>query len=197
MVGSGEPPMLLQVSSIGLSSVATAMEPGEITGGCGGVRTVTLWNSWCTSAPVPWALMRHSKRPLSRLYETFFICRSYMPRSGWKSSLQRKTNDEIYDVIFLYFYRLFCTQILNVNHDFLLFFLSLSIFHLFYLIFRMPRMAPPPCPAHFPSVPHITNCANIGFSVGYPVAAAGASVQLSKDPQVVPTLNVSRNINKY
>lgn len=103
MVGSGEPPMLLQVSSIGLSSVATAMEPGEITGGCGGVRTVTLWNSWCTSAPVPWALMRHSKRPLSRLYETFFICRSYMPRSGWKSSLQRKTNDEIYDVIFVIF----------------------------------------------------------------------------------------------
>lgn len=42
MVGSGEPPMLLQVSSIGLSSVATAIEPGEMTGGCGGVRTVKL-----------------------------------------------------------------------------------------------------------------------------------------------------------
>lgn len=42
MVGSGEPPMLLQVSSMGLSSVATAIEPGEMTGGCGGVRTVKL-----------------------------------------------------------------------------------------------------------------------------------------------------------
>lgn len=114
MVGSGEPPMLLQVSSIGLSSVATAMEPGEITGGCGGVRTVTLWNSWCTSAPVPWALMRHSKRPLSRLYETFFICRSYMPRSGWKSSLQRKTNDEIYDVIFV----IFLSTVFHTNFKF-------------------------------------------------------------------------------
>lgn len=67
MVGSGEPPMLLHVSSMGLSSVATAMFPGEITGGWGGVSTVRLWNSWWTSAPVPLALMRHSKRPLSRL----------------------------------------------------------------------------------------------------------------------------------
>lgn len=42
MVGSGEPPKLLQTSSIGLSSVAIATFPGDTIGGCGGVRTVKL-----------------------------------------------------------------------------------------------------------------------------------------------------------
>lgn len=42
MVGSGEPPMLLQVRSNFLSSVATAIVPGATSGGCGGVRTVRL-----------------------------------------------------------------------------------------------------------------------------------------------------------
>lgn len=148
MVGSGEPPMLLQVSSIGLSSVATAMEPGEITGGCGGVRTVTLWNSWCTSAPVPWALMRHSKRPLSRLYETFFICRSYMPRSGWKSSLQRKTNDEIYDVIFFYIFIDCFTRKFEMSIMIFFFFFCRSQFSIYFiwfsacLVWHLPHAQP-------------------------------------------------------
>lgn len=42
IIGSGEPPILLQVNSIGLSSVATATLPGDMTGGCGGVKTVKL-----------------------------------------------------------------------------------------------------------------------------------------------------------
>lgn len=176
MVGSGEPPMLLQVSSIGLSSVATAMEPGEITGGCGGVRTVKLWNSWCTSAPVPLALMRHSKRPLSRLYETFLICRSYMPRSGWKSSLQKSQRK------YMTFYRRFFTDFLNANrYVFPAHSLPLNFSFILFDFPHASHHSPPPLE------PHITNCANIGFSVGYPVAAAaavGAALRF-KDPQVV------------
>lgn len=42
IVGSGEPPILLHVSSIFTSSVAMATLPGEMTGGWGGVRTVKL-----------------------------------------------------------------------------------------------------------------------------------------------------------
>lgn len=42
IVGSGEPPILLHVNSMGLSSVAMAMLPGDMTGGCGGVSTVKL-----------------------------------------------------------------------------------------------------------------------------------------------------------
>lgn len=42
MDGSGEPPMLLHVKSIFLSSVAVAMVPGATIGGCGGVNIVIL-----------------------------------------------------------------------------------------------------------------------------------------------------------
>lgn len=42
IVGSGEPPMLLQVNSCFLSSVEMAMLPGATWGGCGGVNTVML-----------------------------------------------------------------------------------------------------------------------------------------------------------
>lgn len=42
IIGSGEPPILLHVNSMVLSSVAMAMLPGDMTGGCGGVSTVKL-----------------------------------------------------------------------------------------------------------------------------------------------------------
>lgn len=42
IVGSGDPPTLLHVNSCFLSSVATTTLPGATSGGCGGVRTVTL-----------------------------------------------------------------------------------------------------------------------------------------------------------
>lgn len=42
IIGSGEPPTLLQVSSWALSSVAVVSEPGKMSGGWGGVNTVRL-----------------------------------------------------------------------------------------------------------------------------------------------------------
>lgn len=42
IVGSGEPPMLVHVSSCFLSSVAIEMAPGATCGGCGAVSTVML-----------------------------------------------------------------------------------------------------------------------------------------------------------
>lgn len=42
IVGSGEPPILLHVSSCFIPSVAIALIPGATSGGCGGVKTVKL-----------------------------------------------------------------------------------------------------------------------------------------------------------
>lgn len=61
-----------------------------------------------------------------------------------------------------------------------------------YNILRIP-LPPSPLPT---LLPHVTNCANIEFSVGYPVAAVGAAATL-QGPAGCSTLNVSRNINKY
>lgn len=42
IVGSGDPPILLQVNSCFLFSVAIEIAPGATSGGCGGVNTVKL-----------------------------------------------------------------------------------------------------------------------------------------------------------
>lgn len=82
--------------------------------------------------------------------------------------------------------------------------LSLSIFHLIYIntwdegittfyafLFHLHHSPPPPL------LRHVTNCANIEFSVGYPVSAVGGAAATLQGPAGGSTLNVSRNINKY
>lgn len=76
MTGSGDPPVLLQVNSKGLPSVATALFPGDTDGCLGGAKTVRAMLCSCKLSPEPPAFTRHSNRPLSRSYEAFLIKRS-------------------------------------------------------------------------------------------------------------------------
>lgn len=69
-----------------------------------------------------------------------------------------------------------------------------------FILFKYLALQPPFSLLLFPPLttlrPHVTNCANIEFSVGYPEAAVGAAAAL-QGPAGGSTLNVSRNINKY
>lgn len=69
-----------------------------------------------------------------------------------------------------------------------------------FILFKYLALQPPFSLLLFPPLttlrPHVTNCANIEFSVSNPVAAVGAAAAL-QGPAGGSTLNVSRNINKY
>lgn len=91
------------------------------------------------------------------------------------------------------FYRRFFTDFLNANrYVFPAHSLPLNFSFILFDFPHASHHSPPPLE------PHITNCANIGFSVGYPVAAAAAvGAAALQGPAGGSTLNVSRNINKY
>lgn len=74
--GSGLPPDVEHTSSIARPSVATGLAPGEILGGWGGVRTVTVYTWECKSCPLPAAFRRHSNFPLSLSKLAFEMIRS-------------------------------------------------------------------------------------------------------------------------
>lgn len=64
--GSGDPPMLEQVSSWRFPSVTVTCELGAMAGSWGAVRTVRVYFWTCRLAPEPPALTLHSNLPLSR-----------------------------------------------------------------------------------------------------------------------------------
>ena len=84
--GGGEPPVDAQVRFNGLPSVAVGSD-GAIVGGWGFSSTVNSTDLECSSIPDPPSFIRHSNWPLSRSYVALLILRSYMPFSGWCSTL--------------------------------------------------------------------------------------------------------------